>query len=153
MPWRSNLRLQQAVGPVVDPCGRPTVHPGAGLLNLVLTEESGAAAAARRALHAENGELPATVRDDVLLLVSELVSNAVRHAGAGPDRPLQVQLLKGPRWLVVTVADEGPGFAWHPNAERRNESGGWGLFLVDQIADCWGVECTATGARVWFEIA
>ena len=97
--------------------------------------------------------MPAAVRDDVLLLVSELVSNAVLHAGAGPDRPLQVQLLRGPRWLVVTVSDEGPGFTWHPNSERRNESGGWGLFLVDQIADCWGVECTASGARVWFEIA
>jgi anti-sigma regulatory factor (Ser/Thr protein kinase) len=123
------------------------------MLNLVLTEETGAAAAARRALLEENGEVPATVRDDVLLLVSELVSNAVLHAGAGPERPLQVQLLRGPRWLVVTVSDEGPGFTWHPNGERRNESGGWGLFLVDQIADCWGVECTATGARVWFEIA
>jgi anti-sigma regulatory factor (Ser/Thr protein kinase) len=123
------------------------------MLNLVLTEEVGAAAAARQALVADDGELPATVRDDVLLLVSELVSNAVVHAGAGPERPLQVQVLRGPRWVVVTVADEGPGFSWHPNAERRNESGGWGLFLVDQIADCWGVECTASGARVWFEIA
>jgi len=123
------------------------------MLNLVLTEESGAAATARRALLEGNGELPETVRDDVLLLVSELVSNAVLHAGAGPERPLQVQVLRGPRWLVVTVSDEGPGFTWHPNSERRNESGGWGLFLVDQIADCWGVECTASGARVWFEIA
>jgi anti-sigma regulatory factor (Ser/Thr protein kinase) len=121
------------------------------MLNLVLTEETGAAAAARRALLEDNGELPATVRDDVLLLVSELVSNAVIHAGAGPESPLQVQLLRGPRWLVVTVSDEGPGFAWHPNSESRNESGGWGLFLVDQIADCWGVECTASGARVGFE--
>ena len=127
------------------------------MLNLVLTEENGAAAAARQALRAENGELPETVRDDVLLLVSELVSNAVLHAGAGPERPLQVQLLRGPRWLVVTVADEGPGFGWHPHAagpaEGRNGSGGWGLFLVDQIADRWGVECTASGSRVWFEIA
>ena len=123
------------------------------MINLVLTEEVGAAAAARQALREENGELPATVRDDVLLLVSELVSNAVLHAGAGPERPLQVQLLRGPRWLVVTVSDEGPGFRWHPNVEPRNESGGWGLYLVDQIADCWGVECTASGARVWFEIS
>ena len=123
------------------------------MLNLVLTEEVGAAAAARQALREENGALPATVRDDVLLLVSELVSNAVLHAGAGPERPLQVQLLRGPRWLVVTVSDEGPGFRWRPNVEPRNESGGWGLYLVDQIADCWGVECTASGARVWFEIA
>ena len=123
------------------------------MLNLVLTEENGAAAAARQALCEETGAIPATVQDDVLLLVSELVSNAVQHAGAGPERPLRLQLLRGARWLVVTVSDEGPGFTWHPNAKRRNESGGWGLFLVDQIADCWGVECTASGARVWFELA
>ena len=123
------------------------------MLNLVLTEEVGAAAAARRALCEEDEGLPATVRDDVLLLVSELVSNAVVHAGAGPERPLQVQVLRGPRWVVVTVSDEGPGFTWRPSPEGGNESGGWGLFLVDQIADCWGVECTDSGARVWFEIA
>ena len=52
-----------------------------------------AASVARRALLAGNGALPAPVRDDVVLLVTELVTNAVRHAGAGPERPLQVQLL------------------------------------------------------------
>jgi anti-sigma regulatory factor (Ser/Thr protein kinase) len=124
------------------------------MLNLVLTEESGAAAAARQALRDGNGMLPAPIRDDVLLLVSELVTNAVRHAGAGPERPLHVQLLRGPRWVVVAVADEGPGFKWHPTSPSAgNESGGWGLFLVDRIADQWGVECTTSGTCVWFEIA
>ena len=123
------------------------------MLNLMLTDESGAAAAARQALVDAKGKLPAPVRDDVLLLVSELVTNAVRHAGAGPERPLHVQVLRGPRWVVVAVADRGPGFKWHPAPPAGNESGGWGLFLVDQIADQWGVECTASGARVWFQIA
>ena len=123
------------------------------MLNLLLTDESGAPAAAREALRNGNGMLPEAIRDDVLLLVSELVTNAVRHAGAGPDRPLQLQLLRGPRWVVVMVGDEGPGFTWHPEPSAGNESGGWGLFLVDQIADNWGVECTASGTRVWFEIA
>jgi anti-sigma regulatory factor (Ser/Thr protein kinase) len=123
------------------------------VLNLLLTDESGAPAIAREALRDGNGMLPEGIRDDVLLLVSELVTNAVRHAGAGPDRPLHLQLLRGPRWVVVMVGDEGPGFTWHPGPPAGNESGGWGLFLVDQIADSWGVECTASGTRVWFEIA
>jgi hypothetical protein len=56
--------------------------------------------------------------------------------------------------VVVAVADEGPGFTWHPTSPPAgNESGGWGLFLVDQIADRWGVECTTSGSCVWFEIA
>lgn len=123
------------------------------MLNLMLTGETGAAAAARQALREGDG-LPAPIRDDVLLLVSELVTNAVRHAGAGPERPLHVQLLRGPRWVVVAVADEGPGFAWHPaGPPAGNESGGRGLFLVDRIADRWGVECTTSRTCVWFEIA
>ena len=57
------------------------------MLNLMLTDETGAAAAARRALREDSKELPATLRDDVLLLVTELVSNAVLHAGvAGSGR-------------------------------------------------------------------
>ena len=123
------------------------------MLNLLLTEDRGAAAAARQALRDGNGMVPDAIREDVLLLVSELVTNAVRHAGAGPDRPLHLQLLRGPRWLVVVVRDQGPGFTWHPAPPAGNESGGWGLFLVDQIADRWGVECTTSGTRVWFEIA
>jgi anti-sigma regulatory factor (Ser/Thr protein kinase) len=124
------------------------------MLSVELTEEAGAAAAARQALRDGNGILPSRIRDDVLLLVSELVTNAVRHAGAGPDRPVHVQLLRGPRWIVVAVADQGPGFAWHPaDSSNGNESGGWGLFFVDQLADRWGVECTASGTRVWFEIS
>jgi anti-sigma regulatory factor (Ser/Thr protein kinase) len=123
------------------------------MLNLLLTEESGAAAAARQAFREGNGLLPNVIREDVLLLVSELVTNAVRHARAGPDRPVHVQLLRGPRWVVVSVGDQGPGFTWHPAPPAGNKSGGWGLFLVDQIADRWGVECTTSGTCVWFEIA
>jgi anti-sigma regulatory factor (Ser/Thr protein kinase) len=119
---------------------------------LTLTEESGAAAAARRALRDGNGVLPPAIRGDVLLLLTELVTNAVRHAGAGPERPVQVQLQHRAGCVVVAVADEGPGFTWDPTAPAGSESGGWGLFLVNQIADRWGVERTTSGTRVWFEI-
>jgi anti-sigma regulatory factor (Ser/Thr protein kinase) len=121
-------------------------------LNFTLTEESGAAAAARLALQEGNGVLPPAIRDDVLLLVTELVTNAVRHAGAGPERPVQIQLLHRAGCVVVAVADEGPGFTRDPNASAGSESGGWGLFLVDQTADRWGVERTMSGSCVWFEI-
>ena len=40
----------------------------------------------------------------------------------------------------------------HPNPSTGSESGGWGLFLVDQIADRWDVEYTKSGSRVWFKI-
>ena len=111
-----------------------------------------AAAAARRAIVAGNGRLPAVVRADVLLLVTELVTNAVRHAGAGPEQPLQVELLHRPGWVAVAVADDGPGYTWRATPSAGNEAGGWGLFLVDQIADRWGVDSRTPGSRIWFEI-
>jgi anti-sigma regulatory factor (Ser/Thr protein kinase) len=112
-----------------------------------------AAAAARRAIVAGNGELPAAVRADVLLLVTELVTNAVRHAGAGSERRVQIELLHRPGWVTVAVADDGRGDSLRPTPATGSESGGWGLFLVDQIADRWGVESATPGSRVWFEIA
>jgi anti-sigma regulatory factor (Ser/Thr protein kinase) len=122
--------------------------------DVLLTEGSAAGAAARRAVLEGNGALPTRVRDDVLLLVSELVTNAVRHAGAGPDRPVRLEVRRESQRVRVAVADEGPGFTWHPRVSNGpKESGGWGLFFVDRIADCWGVERTTSGSRVWFEIA
>lgn len=121
-------------------------------LDVVLTEGVESGAAARRAMLARDDTLPTAVRDDVLLLVSELVSNAVRHAGAGPEQPLRVELRREAQRVSVAVADKGPGFARRPTPSRMNRSGGWGLYLVDQIADRWGIERTSSGSRVWFEI-
>jgi two-component sensor histidine kinase len=110
-----------------------------------------AASAARRAVLARNGVLPAFVREDVLLLVSELVTNAVRHADVGPRQSLRVKLRFSPRRVRLEVFDPGSGFQGSAPS-RGDESGGWGLFLVDQIAHHWGVAPTASGTCVRFEI-
>jgi anti-sigma regulatory factor (Ser/Thr protein kinase) len=107
---------------------------------------------ARRALVARNGALPRAVRDDVLLLLTELVNNAVRHADAAPDRLVRVELRQRRGAVRVAVCDEGPGFAPEATCSRPDETGGWGLVLVDRIADRWAVTRTATGTCVWFEI-
>jgi anti-sigma regulatory factor (Ser/Thr protein kinase) len=111
-----------------------------------------ASAEARRAVIAGNGALPADVRDDVLLLLTELVTNAVRHANAGPDTTLRVELRQRSRTVRVAVYDEGPGFAPQASALGGGDKGGWGLRLVDRIADFWAIIPTATGTCVWFEI-
>ncbi len=111
-----------------------------------------ASAAARRLLVASNGALPANVRDDVLLLLTELVTNAVRHANAGPDATVRVEFRQWSRTVRVAVYDEGAGFATPPSALERDRKGGWGLSLVDRIADRWAVTPTATGTCVSFEI-
>ena len=114
------------------------------------TPEAGSAA--RRALVARNGALPHAVRDDVLLLMTELVTNAVRHAEGGPDLMVRVELRQRPGAVRVAVCDEGPGFVAEVKAFSPDDTGGWGLLLVDRIADRWAVTSTATGTCVWFEI-
>jgi anti-sigma regulatory factor (Ser/Thr protein kinase) len=107
---------------------------------------------ARRAVVDRDGELPAAVRQDVLLLLTELVSNAGRHAGVGPDSPVRVEVRRWRRLVRVEVADRGAGFAAVAIPRPRDEPGGWGLVLVERIADRWGVDHASPGTCVWFEI-
>ena len=111
-----------------------------------------AGAEARRALIAGDGELPATVRADVLLLLTELVTNAVRHSGLRPDESLHVELDQWAERVQVKVVDTGTQFTRIRPGAREDQSGGWGLLLVDRIADTWGVGPTESGTCVWFEI-
>ena len=101
---------------------------------------------------ARDGKLPAGVREDVLLLVTELVTNAVRHAGVGPDESLQVELQRWSRRVRVEVVDPGAGPARVSPQPGPNGGGGWGLVLVDRIAARWGVESGPSRNCVWFEI-
>jgi anti-sigma regulatory factor (Ser/Thr protein kinase) len=90
--------------------------------------------------------LDGTRADDAVLLVSELVTNAVKYGGDG-----RIELvIEQPRGIMrVAVRDTGgPG----PLPEMREPGlagGGHGLRLVDRIADRWGVEHGST--IVWFE--
>ena len=118
--------------------------------DLAGTAEAGAVA--RRQLVAGNGALPADVREDVLLLLTELVTNAVRHADTEPDAPVRVEVQLQSRTVRVAVYDEGPGFAAQAAVPGRQEKSGWGLQLVDRIANHWAVRPTPNGTCVWFEI-
>jgi anti-sigma regulatory factor (Ser/Thr protein kinase) len=107
---------------------------------------------ARSALAEHYPTLPLTVQTDLALLVTELVTNAVRHGGAAADRPLHLELARMNGRLRVEVVDPGRGFdsPARPVDGRRN--GGWGLFLVERIADRWGVCPAPSGTCVWFEM-
>jgi anti-sigma regulatory factor (Ser/Thr protein kinase) len=111
-----------------------------------------AAAAARNALRALEPRLDDQVLDDIRLLVSELVTNAIRHADSaagGADIGLDVSIEDG--CIRVEVADPGPGFVPRERDSDTSRPGGWGLYLVDRIADRWGVVRNSMN-RVWFEI-
>ena len=94
--------------------------------------------------------LPTETLEDLELLVSEVVTNAVRHGGADRDRAVELRLLEEPGLLRVEVSDEGPGFDRRRPAPRSD--GGWGLLFVDKLADRWDVERVADRTVVWFEM-
>lgn len=103
--------------------------------------------AARHALR-ERGLNP-DLDHTVSLLTSELVGNAVRHAGPlTPSERIVFHAKLSDDHVRVEVADHGPGF----DPEVRHETSGFGLRLVDKLATRWGVERSARGCRVWFEV-
>ena len=113
-----------------------------------------AVTASRLALAGLEDRLDPNVLFDIRLLVSELVTNCVKHAAVGPEESIVLSLDIGDNRVRVAVRDEGPGFEppQTPVTEQAAEAGsGWGLFLVDQLSLDWGVERDA-GANVWFEL-
>jgi anti-sigma regulatory factor (Ser/Thr protein kinase) len=87
--------------------------------------------------------------DVVVLLVSELVTNAVLHAAG----PVEVALSLEGSSLRVEVSDRDPRLP-PPRADRSEHAPtGRGLLLVDRTVDRWGVERLPGGKKVWFELA
>jgi anti-sigma regulatory factor (Ser/Thr protein kinase) len=85
----------------------------------------------------------------LLLLVSEIVTNAVVHSDGPAREPIVFLADVDGEAVRIAVADGGSGF--EPRArEPAGAAGGWGLSLVQREARRWGIE-TGCGTRVWFE--
>ena len=112
-----------------------------------------AAGAARQAVHRRlEGRLSDAREADLQLIVSELVSNSVRHGDAGPDTTIVIELIVGER-LRISVIDAGPGFTPSADAPDLSSPGGLGLLLVKQLSFAWGVTRVDGRTRVWSELA
>ncbi len=116
-----------------------------------LLPAQGDALAEARAMVEEVEGLSRAARDDIALLLTELVGNSLRHAGLGPDDRIRVRIARQRGSVRVEVIDPGPGFS--PMRERpgRRQTGGRGIYLVEQVADRWGLERTGETC-VWFEL-
>jgi serine/threonine-protein kinase RsbW len=93
--------------------------------------------------------MPESERGALRLLVSELVTNAVRHVNR-PTQPIELAVKIDDGAIRVEVGDGGAGFK-PGKPTPRGADGGFGLFLVERIATRWGVD-TRDGTRVWFEL-
>jgi anti-sigma regulatory factor (Ser/Thr protein kinase) len=90
--------------------------------------------------------------EDVLLLLSELVTNAVRHTSSAALSDVIVRLDARPELVRVEVLNPGTSFD-PPAPQTPSTTGtGLGLFLVDALAREWGVEREGQRTKVWFEI-
>ena len=105
-----------------------------------------AAGAARRLLVREG--LDPDVDHTVCLLVSEIVTNSIRHAGLTEADRIVLAARLTDDFARVEVRDNGPGF--HP--EVRHGASGFGLRMLDKLATRWGVDRDGETTRVWFEV-
>ena len=82
--------------------------------------------------------------------MTELVTNSVRHTAADS---LSLSVAVGKSAVLTVVADTGPGF--DPKCVERSgdDDTGWGLYLVERLADRWGVRHDGPSKRVWFELS
>ncbi|MBZ6086485.1 MULTISPECIES: ATP-binding protein [Streptomyces] len=88
------------------------------------------------------------VTEDAVLLVSELVGNAVRHTGA---RVFGLHMRRRPGWIRIEVRDPSRGLPCLMPVQETDISGR-GLFLVDKLSDRWGVDLLPRGKTTWFEM-
>ena len=107
---------------------------------------------ARQFLATHAVSLPESLHEDAKLLVTEIVSNAVRHGAPF----VTMQIRNDPFGVAVLISDEGPDLPQLP--ERRPDleaTSGRGMLIVDAVASRWGVtpKPANDGKTVWFELA
>jgi serine/threonine-protein kinase RsbW len=132
---------------------RPVQAP---LLSVLPGTPESVSAARRMALQLLGDGHPAA--DAVQLVVSELVTNAIVHSKSGaPGGTVTIALCPGPSGLLVQVRDDGgpseprlASFAADPGTSAEQ---GYGLLLVDSLADRWGSISSPDGRITWCRIA
>jgi anti-sigma regulatory factor (Ser/Thr protein kinase) len=149
--WRLDATSKRV--PALDDRSGPAAPSGAiTRVQIAVASGPGAPARARGAVTGWlSGRVSAKLLDDARLLVSELVTNSVRHARLAPGAPIRITIGISDGFVHLEVEDSGdaPIAALVPD---RQHGSGFGLYLVDMLAERWG--SSHDGAtRVWAELA
>jgi serine/threonine-protein kinase RsbW len=95
---------------------------------------------------------PCPVRDEAVLLVSELATNALEHTSTGDGGQFRVTICRNATSLLIGVSDSGSDKTPAPGPLDPESETGRGLGLVELIAERWGYCGDQHGLTVWFEL-
>jgi anti-sigma regulatory factor (Ser/Thr protein kinase) len=120
-------------------------------IELSLAPDRFAPQLARRALSDLTDGLEDGLRERGAVVLSELVTNSVRHAGLAGTQRVAVVLRLWPEAIRMEVTDPGYGFEpGDPRPGKTDGSGGWGLWVIDRMTDRWGVDFESS-TNFWCE--
>lgn len=126
--------------------------PMAVVVDADITPSSNAALVAREMVVRAVKGIAASILEDALLIVSELVTNAVRHGPGGGPIHLQVR-----RNGVMRIEVQDPGAGFEPARAPREPgdlpTGGFGLVIVQRLSSDWGVATRGSPTSIWAELA
>jgi anti-sigma regulatory factor (Ser/Thr protein kinase) len=112
---------------------------------------AGAPGQARQAVKDTLSDRSKETVETASLLVSELVTNSLRHGNAILNASVVLRIAQHDHVIRIEVVDWGRGFDYSRRSEPLDHAGGWGLYLVEQLSSRWGIE-KGTPNVVWFEL-
>jgi anti-sigma regulatory factor (Ser/Thr protein kinase) len=124
-------------------------------VEVVLPADTGAPRAARHVVASHLGDLVApSVLASAQLLISELVTNSVRHSGVAAGQQLTVRVDLGQTWCRVQVEDPGRDGVIAPRPVDAVQGSGMGLNVVQELSERWGLERASEGGTwVWAQLS
>ena len=140
----------------VSACDRVVREAQAGIdaFAFTLIADATAPSEARRAVTQRiRGQVDLSVVKTVELLVSETVTNAVKHGAGFDSETVDVEGRLSADRLRLEVTNDGPAFDHAAELPPPTDPGGRGLFLVDALSRAWGRRHAAGVTSVWFEVA
>jgi anti-sigma regulatory factor (Ser/Thr protein kinase) len=139
------------------PATGPPVPPGSGLPPAAAVHVPHERIGVRLARHAFADQLDAVgvvdeARDDAMLVLSELVSNAVKHAAPLPSGQIIVRWSVQADVLHIEITDGGASTRPHASTAALSSLGGRGLDIVRTVSSQWGVTEAGGSVTVWAEV-